>query len=83
MLSSPLSLLCGPNMQMEEHMTSRSGGIEDDNNAINNMQVQAQAPPEFGQVVDVNLSPWTDQFYQTGASLFIFIYFIQINYNHL
>ncbi|KAJ4701671.1 MADS box transcription factor [Melia azedarach] len=43
-------------INIDDQISSRGGNLEDDNN----MQ-----RPEFGQVIDVNLSPWTE-FYPTG-----------------
>ncbi|KAJ9166298.1 hypothetical protein P3X46_021072 [Hevea brasiliensis] len=56
-LPSPAALLHGQNINLDDHISPRSG-LEDDNN------VQR---PEFGQVIDVNLSPWAE-FYPTGNS---------------
>lgn len=54
-------------INIDDQISSRGGNLEDDNN----MQ-----RPEFGQVIDVNLSPWTE-FYPTGiyfvyCSLFVY-----------
>ncbi|KDP41660.1 hypothetical protein JCGZ_16067 [Jatropha curcas] len=51
------TLVHGQNINLDDHISPRSG-LEEDNN------VQR---PEFGQVIDVNLSPWTE-FYPTGNS---------------
>ncbi|KAK3011699.1 hypothetical protein RJ639_011649 [Escallonia herrerae] len=63
MLSPPSgTILGGQNMQLDDQHMSPSSGMEDDNNV---------QQPQFGQVTDVNLSPWTD-FYQTGFCLLFF-----------
>lgn len=54
-LPSPATLLHGQNINLDDHISPRSG-LEEDNT------VQG---PEFGQVIDVNLSPWAE-FYPTG-----------------
>ncbi|OAY22997.1 agamous-like MADS-box protein AGL66 [Manihot esculenta] len=56
-LPSPATLLHGQNINLDDHISPRSG-LEEDNT------VQG---PEFGQVIDVNLSPWAE-FYPTGNS---------------
>ena len=72
-LMSPSKLSCGRNMQMEEHMESHRGAGED--MIINNHNLQAQASASTGyEQVDVNqLSPWSNQFYETGTCQ-IFLY---------
>ncbi|CAK9139461.1 unnamed protein product [Ilex paraguariensis] len=60
-LPSQLTLLQGPNMRLEDQHTCPGSGMEEDNN----MQ-----QPEFGQVLDVNLSPWTG-YYPTGNASFL------------
>eukprot|EP00257_Ricinus_communis_P014749 XP_015572503.1 agamous-like MADS-box protein AGL104 isoform X1 [Ricinus communis] len=57
-LPSTSNLVHGQNMNLDDHHISPRNGLEDNNN------VQR---PEFGQVIDVNLSPWTE-FYPTGNS---------------
>ncbi|OMO78851.1 MADS-box transcription factor 3 [Corchorus capsularis] len=51
------TLLHGEEINVEEQLSPRSSGLESDNN------VQR---PEFGQIIDVNMSPWT-QLYPTVA----------------
>ncbi|KAK9270683.1 hypothetical protein L1049_026661 [Liquidambar formosana] len=59
-LPQPSSLLQGQNLQLFDDHMSPGSGLEDDNN------VQR---PEFGQVIDVNLSPWAE-LYATGNGPF-------------
>ncbi|XP_057502217.1 agamous-like MADS-box protein AGL104 isoform X2 [Actinidia eriantha] len=58
-LTPTSTFLNGQNMQLEDQ-TSPSSGMEDDDN---------MKQPHFGQVIDVNLSPWT-QLYPTGNGPF-------------
>ncbi|CAK9162517.1 unnamed protein product [Ilex paraguariensis] len=60
-LPSQLTLLQGPNMRLEDQHTCPGSGMEEDNNL---------QQPEFGQVLDVNLSPWTE-YYPTGNASFL------------
>ncbi|XVE55813.1 hypothetical protein DITRI_Ditri03aG0187200 [Diplodiscus trichospermus] len=54
----------GEEINVDHHQLSPGSGLEKDNNNNDNMQ-----RPEFGQVIDVNLSPWT-QLYPTGHDSF-------------
>ncbi|KAH9689823.1 MADS-box domain-containing protein [Citrus sinensis] len=50
-LVPPLNMFRGHNMNIDGQI-SRRDGLEDDNNDMQR--------PQFGQVIDVNFSPWTD-----------------------
>ncbi|KAK7857936.1 agamous-like mads-box protein agl66 [Quercus suber] len=52
----PPTTLHGQNMNLHDQMSLRSGMVDN-----NNLQ-----RPDFGQVIDVNLSPWTE-FYPAGT----------------
>ena len=52
----PPTTLHGQNMNLRDQMSLRSGMVDN-----NNLQ-----RPDFGQVIDVNLSPWTE-FYPAGT----------------
>ncbi|KAH9755681.1 MADS-box domain-containing protein [Citrus sinensis] len=55
-LVPPLNMFRGHNMNIDGQI-SRRDGLEDDNNDMQR--------PQFGQVIDVNFSPWTE-FYPSG-----------------
>jgi hypothetical protein len=55
-LPPPPTSLHEQNMNLDDHMSPRSG-------LVDNTNVQR---PEFGQVIDVNLSPWAE-FYRRGT----------------
>ncbi|XP_024951805.2 agamous-like MADS-box protein AGL104 isoform X3 [Citrus sinensis] len=58
-LVPPLNMFRGHNMNIDGQI-SRRDGLEDDNNDMQR--------PQFGQVIDVNFSPWTD-FYPSGSHI--------------
>lgn len=60
-LVPPLNMFRGHNMNIDGQI-SRRDGLEDDNNDMQR--------PQFGQVIDVNFSPWTD-FYPSGINYFL------------
>lgn len=81
LMSPSLTLSCGRNMQMEEHMESHRGTGEDMIINNHNLQAQASASTGYEQAVDVNqLSPWSNQFYETGTCQFLYS-FLYIIYN--
>lgn len=59
-LVPPLNIFHGHNMNIDGQI-SRRDGLEDDNNDMQR--------PQFGQVIDVNFSPWTE-FYPSGINFF-------------
>nr|XP_017246667.1 PREDICTED: MADS-box transcription factor 22-like [Daucus carota subsp. sativus] len=72
LMSPSLTLSCGRNMQMEEHMESHRGTGEDMIINNHNLQAQASASTGYEQAVDVNqLSPWSNQFYETGDDILL------------
>lgn len=60
-LVPPLNMFRGHNMNIDGQI-SRRDGLEDDNNDMQR--------PQFGQVIDVNFSPWTE-FYPSGINYFL------------
>ncbi|KAM7514394.1 hypothetical protein LguiA_003977 [Lonicera macranthoides] len=73
MLSQSLNMSsCGLNMNMQvnEPPSSTSGMHHHHEAAAAADNSNSEERPQFGQAIDVNLSPWSTQFYPTGSEPF-------------